>query len=121
MYVRDIDGKPTWTQQLHPTLSSARLPTSLKHSPIMGYLAELQRKNLETLMGAEAMGTLPEDTKFTDAKVCRNFLCGMCPHDLFTNTVSCGGAYTKISSLLMYPCHCRERIWVNVQRSTLAR
>ena len=87
----------------------------------MGYLAELQRKNLETLMGAEAMGTLPEDTKFTDAKVCRNFLCGMCPHDLFTNTVGCGGAYTKIWSLPMYLCHCRERIWVNVQRSILAR
>lgn len=38
-------------------------------------------------MGAEAMGAIPEDTKFTDAKVCRNALCGTCPHDLFTNTV----------------------------------
>lgn len=39
-------------------------------------------------MGAESLGAVPEDTKFTDAKVCRNFLCGTCPHDLFTNTVS---------------------------------
>lgn len=38
-------------------------------------------------MGAESMGDTPGDTKFTDAKVCRNFLCGTCPHDLFTNTV----------------------------------
>jgi hypothetical protein len=61
-------------------------------------------------MGAEAMGIVskkphsdkvyPEklvliicrpqiqvDLKFTDPKVCRSYLCGACPHDLFTNTV----------------------------------
>lgn len=40
-------------------------------------------------MGAEAMGVVPVDTTFSDAKVCKNYLCGTCPHDLFTNTVSC--------------------------------
>ncbi|POW02638.1 hypothetical protein PSHT_12024 [Puccinia striiformis] len=53
----------------------------------MGRLAELQRKNLEHLMGAEAMGIIQVDLKFTDPKVCRSYLCGACPHDLFTNTV----------------------------------
>jgi len=64
----------------------------------MGYIAEMQRKNLETLMGAEAMGTIPQDTKFTDAKVCRNFLCGQCPHDLFTNTKMDLGQCPKLHS-----------------------
>ncbi|KAI9600225.1 hypothetical protein H4Q26_000002 [Puccinia striiformis f. sp. tritici PST-130] len=42
----------------------------------MGRLAELQRKNLEHLMGAEAMGIIQVDLKFTDPKVCRSYLCG---------------------------------------------
>lgn len=33
-----------------------------------------------------AMGLTTEQLHFTDAKVCRNFLCGTCPHDLFSNT-----------------------------------
>ncbi|KAH8922909.1 LUC7-domain-containing protein [Atractiella rhizophila] len=52
----------------------------------MGRLAEMQRKHLEQLMGPEAMGVIQADIKFWDPKVCRNFLCGTCPHDLFTNT-----------------------------------
>lgn len=32
------------------------------------------------------MGLTTEQLHFTDAKVCRNFLCGTCPHDLFSNT-----------------------------------
>lgn len=54
----------------------------------------MQRVALERLMGPEGvskltvMGTADADLKFTDAKVCRNFLCGTCPHDLFSNTVS---------------------------------
>jgi RNA-binding protein Luc7-like 2 len=36
-------------------------------------------------MGAEALGTAPrEDISFTDRKVCREYLCGLCPHTLFT-------------------------------------
>lgn len=60
----------------------------------MGRKAEVQRVALERLMGPEGaskltvMGAADADLKFTDAKVCRNFLCGTCPHDLFSNTVS---------------------------------
>lgn len=35
------------------------------------------------------MGTPTANLHFTDPKVCRNFLCGTCPHDLFANTVRC--------------------------------
>lgn len=35
-----------------------------------------------------AMGLTTQQLHFTDDKVCRNFLCGTCPHDLFSNTVS---------------------------------
>ncbi|OAV96083.1 hypothetical protein PTTG_02108 [Puccinia triticina 1-1 BBBD Race 1] len=64
----------------------------------MGRLAELQRKNLEHLMGAEAMGIIQVDLKFTDPKVCRSYLCGACPHDLFTNTKMDLGACAKTHS-----------------------
>ncbi|PWO00277.1 LUC7-domain-containing protein [Tilletiopsis washingtonensis] len=52
----------------------------------MGRKAEVQRMQLEKLMGPEAMGTATTTLHFTDDKVCRNFLCGTCPHDLFSNT-----------------------------------
>jgi hypothetical protein len=35
-------------------------------------------------MGAEAMGGIPDHMKYSDEKVCRNHLCGLCPHELFT-------------------------------------
>ena len=40
------------------------------------------------MMGPEAMGVANANLQWTDEKVCRNFLCGTCPHILFTNTVS---------------------------------
>ncbi|KAI8818283.1 uncharacterized protein EV422DRAFT_537920 [Fimicolochytrium jonesii] len=48
--------------------------------------AALQRKLLEELMGKEALGGVPDNMKFTDPQVCKDYLCGLCPHDLFTNT-----------------------------------
>lgn len=70
----------------------------------MGRLAEMQRKLLEVgvshyslqlllshlqqMMGPEAMGVANANLVWSDDKVCRNFLCGTCPHTLFTNTVS---------------------------------
>lgn len=39
-------------------------------------------------MGAEAMGIIQTDISMWDPKVCRPFISGICPHDLFTNTVS---------------------------------
>ncbi|PWN41361.1 LUC7-domain-containing protein [Ceraceosorus guamensis] len=52
----------------------------------MGRKAEVQRALLEKLMGPEAMGTANATLHFTDDKVCKNFLCGICPNDLFSNT-----------------------------------
>ncbi|KIJ56292.1 hypothetical protein M422DRAFT_150679 [Sphaerobolus stellatus SS14] len=52
----------------------------------MGRLAEMQRKLLEQMMGPEAMGVTNQNLVWSDEKVCRNFLCGTCPHTLFTNT-----------------------------------
>ncbi|EPQ30549.1 uncharacterized protein PFL1_02074 [Pseudozyma flocculosa PF-1] len=52
----------------------------------MGRKAEVQRMLLERLMGPEAFGSATATLHFTDPKVCRNFLCGTCPHDLFSNT-----------------------------------
>ncbi|KAN0064959.1 splicing factor [Thecaphora frezii] len=52
----------------------------------MGRKAEVQRMLLERLMGPEAFGSTTASLHFTDPKVCRNFLCGTCPHDLFSNT-----------------------------------
>ncbi|PWN33714.1 LUC7-domain-containing protein [Meira miltonrushii] len=52
----------------------------------MGRKAEVQRALLEKLMGPEAMGLTTQQLHFTDDKVCKNFLCGTCPHDLFSNT-----------------------------------
>ncbi|KAJ3510287.1 hypothetical protein NLJ89_g4764 [Agrocybe chaxingu] len=71
----------------------------------MGRLAEMQRKLLEVplficiicgvipdkiqqqMMGPEAMGVANANLVWSDDKVCRNFLCGTCPHALFTNTM----------------------------------
>ena len=40
------------------------------------------------MMGPEAMGVANANLHWQDEKVCRNYLCGICPHVLFTNTVS---------------------------------
>ncbi|KAJ6623505.1 small nuclear ribonucleoprotein [Mycena sp. CBHHK59/15] len=61
----------------------------------MGRLAEMQRKLLEQMMGPEAMGVANANLVWTDEKVCRNFLCGTCPHALFTNTKMDLGACPK--------------------------
>ncbi|KAJ7775065.1 LUC7-domain-containing protein [Mycena metata] len=61
----------------------------------MGRLAEMQRKLLEQMMGPEAMGVANANLVWNDEKVCRNFLCGTCPHALFTNTKMDLGACPK--------------------------
>ncbi|KIY43583.1 putative U1 snRNP protein [Fistulina hepatica ATCC 64428] len=61
----------------------------------MGRLAEMQRKLLEQMMGPEAMGVTNAHLTWDDEKVCRNFLCGTCPHSLFTNTKMDLGACPK--------------------------
>lgn len=46
-------------------------------------------------MGPEAMGVANANLVWSDEKVCRNFLCGTCPHALFTNTKMDLGACPK--------------------------
>ncbi|KAI0477559.1 LUC7-domain-containing protein [Xylariaceae sp. FL0804] len=48
-------------------------------------MAAEQRKLLEQLMGGPQTSRAAQ-LSLTDAKVCRSFLVGTCPHDLFTNT-----------------------------------
>ncbi|KAG8822318.1 splicing factor [Serendipita sp. 401] len=47
------------------------------------------------MMGPEAMGITNTHLEWHDDKVCRNFLCGTCPHTLFTNTKMDLGACPK--------------------------
>lgn len=49
---------------------------------------EQQRKLLEQLMGPEALGIVQHNISLYDPKLCHPFVAGICPHDLFTNTVS---------------------------------
>jgi hypothetical protein len=52
-------------------------------------MAAEQRKLLEQLMGDSFSSTLPSKTAnltLTSPQLCRSYLAGTCPHDLFTNT-----------------------------------
>ncbi|BGP37973.1 splicing factor [Rhodotorula kratochvilovae] len=65
----------------------------------MGRLAEQQRKLLEQLMGAEALGIVTHDISLYDHKLCHPFVAGICPHDLFTNTKMDLGPCAKTHSV----------------------
>ncbi|KAF7916452.1 uncharacterized protein EAE98_008366 [Botrytis deweyae] len=60
-------------------------------------MAAEQRKLLEQLMGAGASSRAAQ-LSITDPKICRSFLVGTCPHDLFTNTKQDLGPCPKIHS-----------------------
>ncbi|MCJ1269594.1 splicing factor, partial [Lobaria immixta] len=60
-------------------------------------MAAEQRKLLEQLMGAGASSRHAQ-LSLTDPKVCRSFLAGTCPHDLFTNTKQDLGPCPKVHS-----------------------
>eukprot|EP00898_Chlorokybus_atmophyticus_P008640 jgi/Chlat1/8778/Chrsp90S08128 len=48
---------------------------------------DAMRKQLDALMGSNRNGDVQEEEKkYFDRGVCRFFLCGLCPHDLFNNT-----------------------------------
>ncbi|RHZ30012.1 hypothetical protein DYB37_000485 [Aphanomyces astaci] len=49
---------------------------------------DAQRALLDELMGRNRDGDKPEEdiSDFRDSRVCKRFLCGLCPHDLFQNT-----------------------------------
>ncbi|KAK9464024.1 uncharacterized protein V1516DRAFT_669334 [Lipomyces oligophaga] len=64
-------------------------------------MAAEQRKLLEQLMGVDALvgrASKRPEISLTDPKVCKSFLVGSCPHDLFTNTKQDLGACPKIHS-----------------------
>ncbi|KAF3933719.1 hypothetical protein ABW19_dt0204099 [Dactylella cylindrospora] len=58
-------------------------------------MASEQRRLLEQLMGTTRT---PSSTKYTDPTVCRSYLVGTCPHDLFTNTKQDLGPCPKLHS-----------------------
>ncbi|KIN01132.1 hypothetical protein OIDMADRAFT_54272 [Oidiodendron maius Zn] len=60
-------------------------------------MAAEQRKLLEQLMGAGASSRSAQ-LSITDSKICRSFLVGSCPHDLFTNTKQDLGPCPKVHS-----------------------
>ncbi|KAK4506492.1 hypothetical protein PRZ48_000224 [Zasmidium cellare] len=70
-------------------------------------MAAEQRKLLEQLMGDQLMAGPGAHKQtaltITDPKVCRSFLCGSCPHDLFTNTKQDLG-----NCLKQHPANLRE-------------
>ena len=61
-------------------------------------MAAEQRKLLEQLMGDTLLGTTAKAPipPITDPKVCRSYVIGSCPHDLFTNTKNELGPCPKI-------------------------
>lgn len=62
-------------------------------------MAAEQRKLLEQLMGSNMMTSSgSQATVFTDPKVCRSFLVGDCPHDMFVATKMDLGLCPKIHS-----------------------
>ena len=51
---------------------------------------EEQRKLLDALMGLDRNDTgksKGSEPRFTEDDVCKNFLCGLCPNEVFQNTV----------------------------------
>lgn len=60
-------------------------------------MAAEQRKLLEQLMG-QPNTSRASQLSLTDPKVCRSFLVGTCPHDLFTNTKQDLGQCPKVHS-----------------------
>ncbi|KAJ9109165.1 hypothetical protein QFC21_000494 [Naganishia friedmannii] len=64
----------------------------------MGKMAEHQRKLLEQMMGPEAMGITQINVDWWDPRVCKNYLCGTCPHEIFGNTKMDMGPCPKLHS-----------------------
>ncbi|KAB5518867.1 LUC7 protein [Coniochaeta sp. 2T2.1] len=60
-------------------------------------MAAEQRKLLEQLMGGGS-SSRGAQLSMTDPKVCRSYIAGTCPHDLFTNTKQDLGSCPKVHS-----------------------
>ncbi|XP_048576295.1 putative RNA-binding protein Luc7-like 2 isoform X1 [Nematostella vectensis] len=58
---------------------------------------EQMKKMLDELMGTQRDGATPDaDLKFTSDRVCKSYLMGLCPHQLFNNTKMDLGSCQKI-------------------------
>ncbi|KAI9598114.1 hypothetical protein BDF19DRAFT_433549 [Syncephalis fuscata] len=82
-------------------------------------MAAEARKLLEELMGVEALGGGPqENIPFTDKRVCRAYLCGLCPHSLFTTKMDLGPCSKLHSDKLKeeYEAARKERIENTLQQ-----
>lgn len=60
-------------------------------------MAAEQRKLLEQLMGG-GISSRAAQLNMHDPKVCRSYLVGTCPHDLFTNTKQDLGPCSRVHS-----------------------
>ena len=60
-------------------------------------MAAEQRKLLEQLMGHQSSSRHAQ-ISLSDPKVCRSYVVGTCPHDLFTNTKEDKGPCPKVHS-----------------------
>lgn len=93
-----------WTKihKIHKTcVSQLGSAVQLEMTP-----AEEQRRQLDALMGISRNESSSKSQHFTDPQICRNFCCGLCPHDLFTNTVcfSCFGVRFNLQKMDLGPC-----------------
>jgi len=59
-------------------------------------MTDIARKMLEDLMGAEALGSGTSVKDVDDPRLCHYYLCGLCPHELFSNTKVDMGACSKM-------------------------
>jgi len=79
-------------------------------------MVDLQRAILDELMGRNR-NALPTEKKrsalhFTDPEVCKYYICGFCPNELFTNTKSDLGACNKV-----HDEYCRTEFQNSPQKS----
>lgn len=51
-------------------------------------MVDAMRKQLDALMGTDRNGGPTITKSFTDPDICTSYLVGLCPHELFNNTVS---------------------------------
>jgi hypothetical protein len=71
--------------------------TSIILTKVLGFNTANTDVFAEQLMGAGASSRAAQ-LSITDPKVCRSFLVGTCPHDLFTNTKQDLGPCPKVHS-----------------------
>lgn len=62
---------------------------------------EQMKKMLDELMGTQRDGEKQDEIKFNEDRVCKSFLMGLCPNDLFSNTKMDLGECSKFHSLAL--------------------